>query len=177
MSRHDTVEVQNILARLERVQKTGSRGYLARCPSHEDRTASLSIAVGRNGGVLLNCFGGCSVGEVVSSLGLEFKDLYPRRTTNDMSYEERAELQFASDRAKWAAALDTLCQEAMIVALAAHDMANGREVDVRRVSRASRRLQETRDILSTGPARRRLKTWQPEYKHGQRKQGNGDRNR
>lgn len=156
--------VQNVLGRLERLQSLGKRGWLARCPAHKDKTASLSIAEGRNGGVLLNCFGGCEVRHVLDALGLEFKDLYPRRATDDLSPQERAEIQFASDRAKWAAALDTLCQEATIVALAARDLAQGHEVDRQRVNKAYKLITRAQDALSVGPHRRRRPQWKPERK-------------
>jgi hypothetical protein len=39
----------------------------------------LSIAEGDDGRVLLNCHAGCTVEEVVSSIGLELQDLFPPR--------------------------------------------------------------------------------------------------
>jgi putative DNA primase/helicase len=36
------------------------RGWIARCPAHDDRDPSLSIADGIDGRVLLTCFAGCS---------------------------------------------------------------------------------------------------------------------
>ena len=50
---------------------------MARCPSHDDRTASLSIAVGDNGSVLLNCHAGCATCDVLSAVGLKMSDLWP----------------------------------------------------------------------------------------------------
>jgi putative DNA primase/helicase len=37
-----------------------ARGWMARCPAHNDRTPSLSIADGAEGRILLACFAGCS---------------------------------------------------------------------------------------------------------------------
>jgi hypothetical protein len=48
-----------VLAMLEGVRQCAS-GYVARCPAHDDRTASLSIREGEGGRVLLHCFAGCS---------------------------------------------------------------------------------------------------------------------
>jgi len=39
------------------LRQTGS-GWSARCPAHEDRQASLSIAEGEDGRVLLKCHAG-----------------------------------------------------------------------------------------------------------------------
>jgi hypothetical protein len=51
---------------------------LAFCPAHEDvNTASLSIKEGRDGRVLLKCFAGCNASEIVQSVDLKLRDLYP----------------------------------------------------------------------------------------------------
>jgi hypothetical protein len=67
-----------LLGMLEGVHRCG-RGYVARCPSHDDRTASLSIGEGHESRILLRCFAGCSAADVVHSLGLEVRDLFPPR--------------------------------------------------------------------------------------------------
>lgn len=60
--------------------------FAARCPAHEDDTASLSVAVGRDGRALVHCHAGCEVADVLDGLGLEFADLFdgppPKRWTN-----------------------------------------------------------------------------------------------
>lgn len=52
-------------------------GWVARCPSHEDRNPSLSVSEGRDGRALVYCFAGCSIKEIVAALGLELKHLMP----------------------------------------------------------------------------------------------------
>ena len=66
----------DILARLDRVRK-GTRGWIARCPAHLDRTPSLSIAEGEKG-VLLKCFAGCAVEDIAESIGLSVSSLFYR---------------------------------------------------------------------------------------------------
>lgn len=44
------------------------RGWLCRCPSHEDRHASLSLANAPDGKLLAFCFAGCSFAEVQAAL-------------------------------------------------------------------------------------------------------------
>jgi hypothetical protein len=61
------VKLEEILERLEGVEERGE-GWVARCPAHEDDEPSLSIGRGRNGTVLLNCFGGCSFQDVIDAL-------------------------------------------------------------------------------------------------------------
>jgi len=46
-----------------------------RCPTHEDRTASLSIKEGDDGRALLYCHAGCDTKDVVSALGLDWSDI------------------------------------------------------------------------------------------------------
>ncbi|HZO97081.1 MAG TPA: AAA family ATPase [Gaiellaceae bacterium] len=72
-----TDPVDLVLSRLERVKKNGS-GWTARCPSHEDRVASLSVAVGDDGRVLICCFAGCQFEQIVAALEIEQRDLFAR---------------------------------------------------------------------------------------------------
>lgn len=44
------------------------RGWLARCPSHDDRHASLSLANASDGKLLAFCFAGCPFAEVREAL-------------------------------------------------------------------------------------------------------------
>lgn len=68
-----------LLSRLDGVKQTGQGRWLAKCSSHEDRSPSLSIRELDDGRVLVHCFAGCSVHEIVSSVGLELTDLFPPR--------------------------------------------------------------------------------------------------
>ncbi len=54
----------------------GRPSYMARCPSHRDRSASLSITQDREGATFLHCFRGCTVEEIMGSKGLTFSDLF-----------------------------------------------------------------------------------------------------
>lgn len=68
--------IHAVLSHLERVKKSQS-GWTARCPAHDDRWPSLKIDEGRDGRVLLFCHTGCTADEIVSSIGLELRDLFP----------------------------------------------------------------------------------------------------
>jgi putative DNA primase/helicase len=50
-------------------------GYLAKCPAHDDRRASLSVKEDGDK-LLLNCHAGCSTPTILKALGLHFSDLY-----------------------------------------------------------------------------------------------------
>lgn len=54
----------------------GRRSTL-RCPSHEDRLPSLSMKLGAGGQILLYCFAGCELDDILDALGLELNDLFP----------------------------------------------------------------------------------------------------
>ncbi len=72
---NNTDPIRNVLSRLRKVKKSGT-GWEACCPAHDDRHASLSVAVGDDGRVLLHCHAGCSTEEIVKALGLTMRDLY-----------------------------------------------------------------------------------------------------
>jgi len=63
----EPADLQPVLACLEGVVKN-SLGWMARCPGHKDRGPSLSVTLGRQGHILLNCFAGCAFEEVQRAL-------------------------------------------------------------------------------------------------------------
>ncbi|MFZ3322738.1 MAG: DNA primase [Usitatibacter sp.] len=56
---------------------TGRDRWLACCPAHEDRHPSLSIREVDDGRVLVHCFAGCAVDDVLAAVGLDFDALSP----------------------------------------------------------------------------------------------------
>jgi hypothetical protein len=77
-----------ILSQLEGVKQSGAGQWISRCPAHEDRSPSLAISIGAEGQVLLYCFRGCNLDEIVSSLGIDVAALWPD-SGKDISPEER----------------------------------------------------------------------------------------
>jgi len=71
--------IENVLSRLQGVRQTAT-GAMARCPSHDDQTASLSISQGQDGRVLLKCFAGCDTVTIVERIGLQMCNLFPSKT-------------------------------------------------------------------------------------------------
>ncbi|MGB3327406.1 MAG: AAA family ATPase, partial [Thermomicrobiales bacterium] len=67
--------IERVLTRLEGVKRAGP-GWMALCPAHDDRTPSLSITEGDDGRVLVKCFTGCEVSDIVAAIGLEQRDLF-----------------------------------------------------------------------------------------------------
>ena len=70
----------SFLSRLEGVHRTGDQAS-ARCPAHEDTTASLSVRLGKGDRVLVKCHAGCSPEEITRAMGLTVKDLFPEKNT------------------------------------------------------------------------------------------------
>ncbi len=69
------MQPDEFLCQLEGVRRSGE-GWIARCPSHEDHRQSLSLGVGDDGRVLVNCHAGCSPDAVCAALGLKLADLF-----------------------------------------------------------------------------------------------------
>ncbi|MGE4072219.1 MAG: CHC2 zinc finger domain-containing protein [Lysobacterales bacterium] len=144
-------DVEFVLSRLERVRKCGT-GWTARCPAHEDRTASLSVAVGLDGCQMLHCFAGCSIGDITSAIGLTISDLFPRRPP-DFSPEGRRKARRLATMADWSAALGVLEREAGVVLIAGSDLANGQPLashDHQRLILAIERIESARRVLIGG---------------------------
>jgi hypothetical protein len=71
--------LETLLAKLPGAKKTGT-GWSARCPAHDDRRASLSIALGDDGVVLVRCHAGCDPAAILAAIGLKLADLFPPKT-------------------------------------------------------------------------------------------------
>ncbi len=74
-----TAPIDKILPHLTRVKRTAPGKWIACCPAHEDRSPSLAVRELDDGRVLLHCFAGCSVEEIVGAVGLGMEDLFPPR--------------------------------------------------------------------------------------------------
>ncbi|MCC7326368.1 MAG: DNA primase [Burkholderiales bacterium] len=75
--------IATLLDKLEGVRRTGPDRWFARCPAHDDRSASLSVRELDNDVILIHDFAGCSAAEIVAAVGLDLSDLFPsKRDTN-----------------------------------------------------------------------------------------------
>lgn len=81
---------ERLLQKLASVKRTGPGRWSACCPAHESKSqASLSLRELDDGRVLIHCFGGCSVEEIVGAAGLQITDLFPPRQEGDRRPRER----------------------------------------------------------------------------------------
>ena len=87
------IKINDILSRLDRVKELGHNKWMARCPAHADTDPSLSIRLVDNGKILLHCFSGCPVYDVVSAIGFELCDLMGDQPThhklNPVAHQQR----------------------------------------------------------------------------------------
>lgn len=133
--------VQDLLSRLDRVKRTGPDSWSARCPSHDDKGPSLSIRETDDGTVLLHCFAGCSVHEVVQAAGVKIEDLFPPKQTN--AKPQRRPFPAES-------VIEVFAQESAIVLLVANAVRSKKDisdVDWRRFLTAVDRIQRGLDYL------------------------------
>lgn len=61
---------------------TSGTGWMAKCPCHDDSTASLSIGDGKNGAVVVHCHAGCTQDDVIGAL--KARDLWPSGDSGQM---------------------------------------------------------------------------------------------
>lgn len=106
-----------LLSRLDGVKRTGVDRWLAKCPAHDDKHPSLNIKESDGDRVLVKCWAGCAVEDVLAAVGLAFDDLFPARPTHRGKPEQRP----------WPAAdvLRAVQFEVLIAAVAACNLANG----------------------------------------------------
>jgi hypothetical protein len=134
------MSVETLLSRLDKVRRTGAGRWVARCPSHRDKTPSLSIRELDDGRVLVHCFGGCAAGDVLNAVGLELSDLFPEPIGDKKP--ERLPIS-ARD------ALHCLAFEGLIVFLAAKDVRAGNVLsgdDIERLGVAVSRINAALEV-------------------------------
>jgi len=79
------MSVESLLARLDRVKKTSRAQWVASCPAHDSKSRqSLAITETADGRILIHDFGGCSTGEVLAAIGMNFADLFPQQDHDDV---------------------------------------------------------------------------------------------
>ena len=130
------MSADTLLSRLEGVKHTGNGRWIARCPAHDDKRPSLAIRELDDSRVLAHCFAQCSIEQILAAVGLDYDALFPERVLDHRVRRERRSFN-AHD------VLECLSTEALIVALAASDIVNGKPIsdaDKDRVMLAASRL-------------------------------------
>ena len=115
------MNIERLVSRLEGVKQTGPDRWLGRCPAHHDHSPSLAIRE-IDDRLLLHCFAGCSVYEVVTAVGLEVSDLFPERVKPE-GYRPTAKPFPAQD------ILLALANDSVFVMFCADDLAKGKSLN------------------------------------------------
>jgi hypothetical protein len=111
--------VTDLLSRLQGLRQTAPGRFVARCPAHEDRTPSLAVRELPDGRLLVHCFGGCEVGDVLAAVGLRMADLFPDPLPRLEGRPIRR--PFSADEA-----LTCLAAESQILAICGGQLADGK---------------------------------------------------
>lgn len=137
-----------LLSRLDRVKATGRGRWQARCPAHDDKAPSLSIRELDDDRVLVHCFTGCSVEEVLAAVGLDFDALFPERAVDHRVRRQRDPFD-AKD------VLAALADEVLIAGIVATRIYYAYPVNLdecRRMNVAIRRIMCAADLFKPHPA-------------------------
>ena len=144
--------VGRLLDRLSGVRPTGTGRWIARCPAHEDRSPSLSIR-DIDDRVLVHCFAGCGVGDVLLAVGLTLADLYSRPLPGAGPagrYRRTHSRLSAHD------ALAALDHELTVAVMILSDIVAQRrisETELSRLMQAATRIGAVRDLISPAEVR------------------------
>lgn len=114
--------IEEILARLEKVKRTGRGNWLACCPAHDDKSPSLTIHESETGKIVVRCFAGCGFEAIVGAVGLGFEPWFPPKQEGDFSPAIRRPFPAAD-------VLQALAFEAIVLAVTAADLATGQLTD------------------------------------------------
>lgn len=113
---------ENILNQLQGKKRTGTDRWIAKCPAHSDKSPSFGIKLD-NGKIVFNCLAGCSKEAIVSALGIEFNDLFPKDDQflidGKPNTSKPKPIIYATE------GLEIIRQEAQLVLMGAYAMRNG----------------------------------------------------
>lgn len=112
--------IDDILARLEKVRRTGSDNWIACCPSHADKSPSLTVKECSDGRILAKCFAGCSIEQIVDAVGMGWDAWFPPKVAE---YAAPVRRPYPA-----AAVLEAVQFECLVVATAACNVAQGVEM-------------------------------------------------
>jgi len=108
--------IDKVLSRLDNVRQRQNGQWSARCPAHDDKSPSLSVAEADDGTLLIKCFAGCTFSEIFSSLDLDPGEAFPSKQKPVKTPKRSPRLITASQ------ALEILDSEANIVAICANNL-------------------------------------------------------
>lgn len=136
--------VEALLSRLEGTRQRSADQWSAICPSHNDKTPSLSIRALPDGRILIHCFGACTIENILDAVGMRFQDLYPKSRIENAVKTKRKLITAAQ-------ALELIAAETTLIAIVAADIGRGEVIDgetVDRCIKAASRINYLREEVS-----------------------------
>lgn len=136
------MDAVDLITRFEGVRQTGRDRWIARCPAHGDKRASLSIRGLDDGRTLIHCFAGCHVDAILGAVGLSVSELFPPRPE---TYERTSSKRGLHPTD----ALACIAHEARLVLIAGRSIEAGQRLsppDLERVSLAAARIAAALDV-------------------------------
>lgn len=139
------MEVEELLDRLDGVVKIGDRRWKARCPAHDDRDPSFTMAetIGNDGTrmILMHCFSGCSKGDILQALGISLSDLYP---DGAQGHHIRPLYMARQEKKRNDMRRSSLEKERLILEMARADRAKGKKLSPKDIERERLAFQRVR---------------------------------
>jgi len=133
------MNAENFLSGLKKVRKTVPGEWVACCPAHNDKSPSLAVKQADDGRILVHCFAGCSVEEICSAAGIIISDLFPER----LIAERLTRIGFNPRTL-----LKAMAFNAMVVAIVAGDIVEGRPVKQKDIETVFKIKKEFEEILT-----------------------------
>lgn len=134
------MSADTLLEKLHKPRATGRGTWIACCPAHEDKSPSMTIRELDDGRVLVHCFAGCAVVEILGAVGLEFDALFPPKPIDHAKPLRRP---FPA-----ADVLEALAHESLVVLLAIAHAKAGKPIDRDRLVTAASRIQRGRELAN-----------------------------
>jgi len=124
--------LHEILSHFENVKKSGDNQYQCKCPNHDDRSNSMGISLSNDGQkVIMNCFAGCSLTDVMQSAGLVWDDIMPNKRVD--SFINKGENVVGMLKQKQSfnpyAVLKALSNDILFTALCGLEVSKGRKLE------------------------------------------------
>jgi hypothetical protein len=114
------MSVETLISRLNKVKRNGTGQWMAQCPCHADKTASLAIKDCGDGRILINCFALCDTYSILRSVGLDWHDVLPETTAGN--HKPVNQIIYPSE------ALKLIQFETRIVLVAAYDLKHNKSL-------------------------------------------------
>lgn len=128
------MKIEALLSRLKKVKRAGDGKYMACCPAHADKTASLTVREESDGRVLINCFAGCDTYSILKTVGLDWDDVFPDKVIGH-SIKKIDQIIYPSD------AMKIIQHEARIIMVAAYDIRKGKTLSTEDYTRLDEAIQ------------------------------------